>query len=92
MEKTMNNKPIKVFSCGGIKAAIWLGSKVVNNEMVEAHYIKIDKSYKDKDDNEWKYTNTFNVEDLPKVSIVAMEAYKFVRLRISEASSGPVSE
>ena len=81
-----------MFSCGGIKAAIWLDSKVIKNEMVEVHSVKIDKSYKEQDDKEWKHTNTFNAEDLPKVALVAMEAYKFIRLRIFEASSDPVPE
>ena len=80
MEKTTNKNPIKVFSCGPVKAAIWSDSRIVNDTLVEMHSIKIDRSYKDEDGG-WKSTNTFNVEDLPKVGIVAMEAYKFLRMR-----------
>ena len=80
VEKGKNN-PIKVFQCGCVKAAIWTGPKVIDNTVVEVHSIRIDRSYKDKDSDEWKHTNTFNAADLPKVSLVASEAYKYVRMR-----------
>jgi hypothetical protein len=82
MEDTAKNKPSKVFQCGPIKAAIWSDSKVKNNAVVEVHSINIDRSYRDGD--EWRHTNSFNVEDLPKVAMVATEAYKFIRLRSAE--------
>jgi len=85
MENTIKKNPIKVFQCGSVKAAIWVDSKVLNNAVVELHSIKIDKWYKDGDD--WKNTNTFNTEDLHKVAVVAMEAYKFIRLQSSEQNN-----
>jgi hypothetical protein len=85
MENTIKKKPIKVFQCGSVKAAIWVDSKVLNNAMVELHSIKFNRCYKE--DEEWKYTNTFNAEDLPKLSVVAMEAYKFIRLQSSEQNN-----
>jgi hypothetical protein len=81
MEEKSKNNPIKVFQCGAVKAAIWTDSKVIDNAVVNVHSIRIDRAYKDKKDNEWKYTSTFYLEDLPKVSLVANEAYKFIRLR-----------
>jgi hypothetical protein len=80
MDETIKKSPVKVFSCGPVKAAIWSDSRVMNNTVVEVHSVRIDRSYKDKDNDEWKHTNTFNAEDLPKVALVAMEAYKFIRL------------
>lgn len=79
MAENSKNNPIKVFQCGRIKAAIWADSKVIDNTVVEVHSIKIDRSYKDGE--EWKHTNAFNAEDLPKVALVANEAYKYVRMR-----------
>ena len=75
-------KPVKVFNCGPVQLAIWLDSKIINGTMVEAHSIKIDKSYKD--GNEWNHTNNLVAEDLLKVSLLAMEAYKYIRLRSFE--------
>ena len=41
------------------------------------------KAYKEGD--EWKYTNSFNIEDLPKVALVANEAYKYIRLKSTDS-------
>lgn len=85
MEKKTNKPPDKVFHCGPVQAAIWVDSKVHNNAMVEFHSITFSRCYKDNE--EWKYTNTFNAEDLPKLAIVATEAYKLIRLRSSEKAN-----
>ncbi|MCX5645302.1 MAG: hypothetical protein NTZ17_11585 [Phycisphaerae bacterium] len=84
MQDEVRNKPVQVFACGAVKAAIGADSRVIDNEVVEVHSIKFDRSYKDKGDGPWKHTNAFNAEDLPKVAVVAMEAYKYLRLRSYE--------
>ncbi|MHC4680392.1 MAG: hypothetical protein ACYTEK_17025 [Planctomycetota bacterium] len=84
-----NNNPIRVLQCGRVKAAIWADSKVMDNTVVKVHSIKIDRSYKDGE--KWKHTNAFYTEDLPKVAIVASEAYKFIRLRSSDQSNADES-
>ncbi len=73
------NKPEKKFSCGSISASIWANTKVVSGEKVKIYSVTINKAYKEGE--EWKYTNSFNIEDLPKVALVANEAYKYMRLR-----------
>ena len=72
-------KPERKFSCGSITASLWTRTKVVNGETLTFHSLAINKAYKDGED--WKYTNSFNIEDLPKVALVANEAYRHVRLR-----------
>ena len=79
------SKPIKRLSCGAITASIWSDTKIVGKDMVEIHSIKIDKAYKNGD--EWKHTPSLSVEDLPKVVIVANEAYKYLRLRTFQAEN-----
>ena len=81
------SKPVKRFSCGAISASVWSDTKIVGQEMVEIHSIKIDRAYKDGD--EWKYTQSFSVEDLPKVAIVANEVYKYLRLRTFKNNDSP---
>ncbi len=71
-------KPEKKFSCGPISASIWVNTKVVSGETVKFYSVTINKAYKEGE--EWKYTNSFNIEDLPKVALVATEAYKYIRL------------
>ena len=88
-EKGTNN-PVKVFQCGRVKAAIWADSKVIDNTVVEVHSIRIDRSFKDGE--EWKHTNAFSSEDLPKVALVANEAYKFIRLQSPEQNKPGASK
>lgn len=76
------NKPEKQFRCGPVSASIWAQSRTVDDNMVKFYSTNIDKSYKDGE--EWKHTNSFAVEDLPKVALVANEAYKYLRLRSSD--------
>ena len=77
------NKPEKKFNCGPISASIWANTKVVNGETVKFYSVTINKAYKDGED--WKYTDSFNIEDLPKVALVANEAYKYIRLYSPES-------
>ena len=77
------NKPEKKFNCGSISASIWANTKVVNGETVKLYSVTINKAYKEGED--WKYTDSFNIEDLPKVALVANEAYKYIRLYSPES-------
>ena len=78
----MKDKPEKRFRCGSISAGIWPESREVNGEMAKFYSININKAYKDGD--EWKHTNRFSTEDLPKVALVANEAYKYIKLSSTE--------
>ena len=76
------SKPEKKFKCGPISASIWAEGKTVNEEVVKFYSISITKAYKDGDN--WKNTTKFSAEDLPKVALVANEAYKYIRLQENE--------
>lgn len=80
----MKDKPEKRFKCGPVSAGIWSEGREVNGEMVKFYSINISRVYKkdkdDSDDNGWKYTNSFRAEDLPKVALLANEAYKYIKL------------
>ena len=76
------NKPERKVNCGWISASIWSNTKVVTSETVTLYSVTINQAYKEGE--EWKYTNSFNIEDIPKVALVATEAYKYIRLNTSE--------
>lgn len=82
MQDESKNTPTKVFRCGAVQAAIWTDHRVINDAVAKVHSIRITKSYRQ--DDEWKSTTTFTTEDLPKVAMVATEAYRFLRLRTKE--------
>ena len=73
------SKPEKKFNCGSISASIWANTRAVNGEAVKLYSVTINKAFKEGE--EWKYTDSFNIDDLPKVALVANEAYKYMRLR-----------
>jgi hypothetical protein len=82
MEKQVNRKsPHVVLSCGAVNGAAWVDDRVIGDEVVEVHSIKFDRSYKDKNDGQWKHTEVFYTEDLPKLAMVATELYRRLRLR-----------
>jgi hypothetical protein len=82
MQDEARTRPVKVFRCGAVKAAIWTNQRVMDNAVVEVPSVRIDKAYKDGDT--WKNTTTFAADDLPKVAMVVTEAYRFLRLRAEE--------
>ena len=84
----MATKPVKVVRAGGIRAAVWENSVERNGVQVTVHSIQIDRTYKDGD--EFKQTSRFNLQDLPKVALVAGKAYEFLTLKDQE--SGPNDE
>jgi len=72
------NIPEKKFKSGSISAALWAESKTVEGETLKFYSINIARIYRDGD--ECNRTNNFNTEDLPKVALVANEAYKYIAL------------
>ncbi len=54
-------------------------AKTVEGETVKFYSVTINKAYKDGED--WEHTNSLNIENLPKVALVANETYKYVRFR-----------
>ena len=77
------SRPEKKFKCGPISASLWAEDKTMENGVVKFYSINITKAYKDGDN--WKNTNNFNAEDLPKVALVANEAYKYIRLKSTDS-------
>ena len=81
------SRPEKKFKCGPISASIWAEDKTLESGVVKFYSINITKAYKDGDN--WKNTNNFNAEDLPKIALVANEAYKYIRLSSSDPQTEP---
>lgn len=70
----MTKLPIKKLKSGLITISIWQ-----NEEGLKSYTLQ--KAYKEKDSEEWKYTQSFNLDDLPKVKLLIEEAYKISLLK-----------
>ncbi len=74
MEK--GDSPKAKFSIGQIQVAIWENQ---SGEGIPRHSIRLTKRYKDGED--WKSTNSLNINDLPKAILALNKAYEFVLLK-----------
>lgn len=79
---TDNDKqmPEKKFRAGGVVATVWKNTqKNKEGKDFEVYSINVDRTYKDGD--EFKQTSSMKVNDLPKLALVANEAYAYLNLK-----------
>ena len=83
------NLPEMKFRAGAISATVWQ-NKGQNKEGQPTEYrtISLERGYEDKND-EWKSTNSFRINDLPRAALVLNEAYRYIVLK--EMQNGAVS-
>ena len=91
MEKkeSTGNKPEKKFKAGAVSATVWLNQSVKDGKAVEYRTISIERVYRDKNE-EWKYTGSLRVNDLPKACLALQKAYEYIVLK-SETSDLPTT-
>lgn len=75
--------PVMRFRSGSISATIWENQKKDGTAFPS---VKLTKSYRDSQTQEWKETSTFSVNDLPVVAILARKAFE--ALALDHAASG----
>lgn len=75
--------PEKKFSAGAITATIWKNKgKRKDGVEFEFHTVNVERNYKDGE--EWKKTNSHRLNDLPRVALVANQAFKYLVSKESE--------
>ena len=89
-----NRPPEKEFRAGLVKASVWENEKQNDKgDTVTYFSVKIEKSYKTKDDKGndiWKTSNTYFREDIPKLQLVAAKAFEYIALTESKEETLPV--
>ncbi len=78
---TNENLPRLKYSAGAVKATVW-DNKGTNSQGEETSYqtISLERVYQDKEGS-WKSTNSFRINDLPKVSMVMQKVYQELVLK-----------
>ena len=85
-------RPEKKFKCGAVEAAVFLNEIETNGKKLKIKKVSIHKRYMTSDE-EWKSTNSYDANDLPKLKLVADEAYRYLALGKSfENSNGNSSK
>ena len=72
-------RPEKKFRCGAVEAAVFVNEIEKSGKTLRLKKVSIQKRYKDADGN-WSSTNSYDANDLPKLKLVADEAYKYLAL------------
>jgi len=73
-----NKKQINKFKAGAVIADVWANEmKDRQDNKFSVYTIAFERNYKDRDGN-WKSTNSMRVNDIPKLRLVAQEAYEYL--------------
>ena len=73
-------KPIKEFRIGQIQVAVWRNESQENGQTIVKHSVRIQKRFRD-EDSEYKDTNNYFPDELPKLSLAVNRAYEFIALK-----------
>lgn len=85
MGKQQSNRPTNVIRVSaGIQAALWESTVEQDGRQVVQYSVKVTRSYRDKTTGEWKTTDYFRVNDLPRLIVAAQKAFEFCVLKGDE--------
>ena len=83
-EKTLSEKgskkPVFTHHSGSVWASVFpreVSRK--DGKSLKRYSTSIQKSYKDRESGDWKYTSNFDEEDLFDVHVASQKAYEFIR-------------
>jgi hypothetical protein len=83
-------KPIKDFRAGNIQASIWRNEVQQDGQTRIRHSIRIQKRYR-KDDGNYKNTDYWFPDELPRLQLLAQKAFEYIVLTESkDAEDVPV--
>ena len=83
MEVKNTAQPEKSFRQGSCSASIFANEFKKNGKPVMVPKVSIQRRYRDKDGS-WQSTNSYGVNDLPKLALVATKAYDYLTLKKDE--------
>ena len=72
-----NEKPEKRFQQGNCSASVFRNKTEKDGKTLEISSVCLQKTYTDKEDK-WQHTNSFGINDLPKISLAAQKAYDYL--------------
>jgi len=73
-------KPEKKFQAGGVSASVFRNERKVDGKTVVSYSVIIDRTYRDRGEN-WQRTNSYKMNDLHKLIVVAQKAFEYITLK-----------
>lgn len=79
-EEKSANAPLEKFRVGQIVATVWEKDNEKDGRTFKTHNIVVEKNYsvKEGDQDVWKTTSSFQLNELPKVELACHKAYEFL--------------
>jgi len=85
--KEFNGKLVKRFPRGNCSATIFENAIDKDGKQISVRNVVVQKSYKDAE-GIWQSTNTYSVNDLPSLALVANKAYDFLKTKEKVRANG----
>jgi hypothetical protein len=80
VNKMEGNKPTEKFRAGNVTATVWENKgKTKDGKEYSFFSVSVERNFKN-DKDEWKSTNSFMKNDLPKLSLVVAKAFEHLSL------------
>lgn len=73
-------KPAKKFECGGISVAVWANEIQTDAGPRTVERVTLERRYKDATTGEWKSTNGFRENEIPRAILLLSKAYEALAL------------
>ena len=77
--------PVMRFRSGAVSATVWENQRKDGGTYPS---VKLSRSYRDKQTQDWKDTSSFSVNDLPVVAILARKAFEALALDHAMGTNG----
>ena len=77
--------PVMRFRSGAVSATVWENQRKDGGTYPS---VKLSRSYRDKQTQDWKDTSSFSVNDLPVVAILARKAFEALALDHAMGTAG----
>lgn len=84
MNEKEPQQPVKEFRSKTITAAVWRNEHEEQGTVVSRYSVRIRKRWHDRRTGEWKDTDYYFADDLPRLCLVAEKAFEYITLKESE--------
>ncbi|MFH1748854.1 MAG: hypothetical protein ABIG44_17610 [Planctomycetota bacterium] len=85
MATSITNRPVQEFRARNLSLAIWQNEGTRDGRPVTLHSVTLNKRYQDQQTGEWKDSNSFFPDDLPRLRLLLDKAYEHLLLRDASA-------
>lgn len=76
--------PIKSFRVGQVEASIWPEEVQRGEVTIKRYTVRVQKRFRDSKTGEWRSTEWYHANELPKLALAVSKAFEFAALHESE--------